>query len=105
MRMSLEMVVIAIIIMVVAVVVLTIFGGGIGQFGIATDARANCLNQGKWSCETSGAMPAGWEKIHVFRQGEQSNWKTCEELVPSGDKGCCQAVEDNNIIVGWKWKC
>ncbi len=104
MRISLELIVIAIIILIVAVVALTIFGGGIGQFGSATDARSNCLNQGKWSCETSGTLPAGWEVIPVLKQGGQEDWKTCYQLV--GEMDCCKPVkDDNSIIVGWEWKC
>ncbi|MEE9323122.1 MAG: hypothetical protein V3U72_01120 [Candidatus Aenigmarchaeota archaeon] len=93
MRISLEMVVIAIIIMIVAVVTITIFGGGIGQFGMATDARASCLNQGKWTCETSGTMPAGWDSVYVIKDTSQ----TCASLVRCTSSACCDKVNK-------KWK-
>jgi hypothetical protein len=109
MRISLELIVIAIIILVVAVVALTIFGGGIGQFGMATDARSNCLNQGKWSCETSGALPAGWETIYVFKQGAKENWQTCADLV-AGGKECCDSTiaelpDGAGTYVKHTWAC
>ncbi|UCC91289.1 MAG: hypothetical protein JSV39_03155 [Candidatus Aenigmatarchaeota archaeon] len=109
MRISLELIVIAIIILVVAVVALTIFGGGIGQFGMATDARSNCLNQGKWSCETSGALPDGWDTIYVFKQGEKKDWKTCADLV-SGGRDCCPSTiaelpDGAGKYVKYTWVC
>jgi len=113
MRMSLELIVVAIIILVVSIVVLTIFGGGISQFGTATDARSNCLNQGKWSCETSGSMPAGWDTIHVYREGDDTTkWKTCGDLVGKSAEECCKSeikhVTVNKIKtqqVMYKWNC
>lgn len=99
MRISLEMVIIAVIILVVAVVVITIFGGGIGQFGSATDARANCLNQGKWSCETTGTLPATWKTIPVFTDSAGSK-KTCEVLAGTNCK-CTKTVTDGNIKYTW----
>ena len=94
--MSLELVIIAIIIIVVAVVVITIFGGGIGIFGIATDARANCIQQGKWSCEAGGSMPIGWDTLEVTRQG---TLRTCAQLVQCTSQTCCERSGTN-----WVWK-
>ena len=60
MRMSLELVVIAIVILVVALVMLTIFSTGITPIGALTDFTNNCRNAGKLSCETTGAAPFTW---------------------------------------------
>jgi hypothetical protein len=98
MRISLEIVVIAIIILVVAIVVLTIFGGGIGQFGTATDARASCLNQGKWSCETTGILPATWNTVPVFT-GSDNVAKTCEALASGCE--CLRAGDATDIRYTW----
>jgi hypothetical protein len=86
MRLSLELVVIAIVILVVALVVLTIFGGGIGQFGPLVSARNNCNNAGKWSCQTAGTVPDGWARDSVGPSGE-----TCAALLPT-----CQCISN-----GW----
>jgi hypothetical protein len=95
MRLSLELVVIAIIIIVVSVVVITIFGGGIGMFGIATDARANCIQQGKWSCEAGGSMPIGWDTLEVTKQG---TLRTCAALVGCPAAECCKRVGNNWVF-------
>ena len=88
MRLSLELVVIAIVILVVALVVLTIFGGGMTQFGPITNARNSCYNAGKWSCQTAGTVPNTWAREPVGPNGE-----TCKQLLPA-----CECV--NNV-----WMC
>ena len=60
MRLSLELVVIAIVILVVALVLLTIFGIGITPFGSITDFKNNCISTGRLACETVGAAPFTW---------------------------------------------
>lgn len=104
MRLALELVVTAIIILVVAIVVLAIFGGGISQLGSVTDARASCINQGKWSCETSGVMPAGWDTITVFRQGNEA--KTCKDLTGQSAAEACTTTYDasKGIVHTWNIK-
>ena len=86
MRLSLELVVIAIVILVVAIVVLTIFGGGIIQLQPVINARNNCNTAGELSCKTAGILPDGWARDQVGPSGE-----TCAALLPT-----CQCV--NN---GW----
>jgi len=78
MRMSLELVVIAIVILVVALVMLTIFGGGMQQFGPLVNARNTCNNAGKWSCQTAGRAPDTWAIGQVGPEGE-----TCAQLLPA----------------------
>jgi hypothetical protein len=85
MRLSLELVVIAIVILVVALVVLTIFGGGMLQFGPLVSARNNCINAGKWSCQTAGMVPDTWARDPVGPNGE-----TCAMLLPA-----CQCRPNN----------
>lgn len=62
MRLSLELVVIAIVILVVAMVVLTIFGSVIPRFGTLTDFRNYCGSTGKLSCEAAGMEPFNWKQ-------------------------------------------
>ncbi len=59
-RMSLELVVVAIIMIVVALVVLTIFSNTIPRFGTLTDFQNYCRMGGKTSCETTGFAPFDW---------------------------------------------
>ena len=61
-RMSLELVVVAIVILVVALVVLTIFGTGITPFATLADFKNNCINTGKLTCETTGTPPFTWDQ-------------------------------------------
>ncbi len=60
MRLSLELVVIAIVILVVALVVLTIFGTGIMPFGWFSSTKNLCINQFTSSCQTTGQVPSDW---------------------------------------------
>ena len=102
MRLSLEIIVVAIIIMVVAVVVLAIFGGGIWQFRTATDVRMNCIQQGKWSCETSGVKPGGWNTVPVSKDESGKLTLTCENLVGEDWVSCCKWDDSSK---SWKWHC
>ncbi len=77
MRLSLELVVIAIVILVVALVMLTIFGSTMWQLGPLTNARNNCERAGRWSCETAGMVPDTWARDSVGPNGE-----TCRDLLP-----------------------
>lgn len=61
MRLSLELVVIAIVILVVALVVLTIFGSVIPRFGTMTDFTNYCSSTGRLSCESTGLEPINWK--------------------------------------------
>ncbi|MCD6590624.1 MAG: hypothetical protein J7K72_01495 [Candidatus Aenigmarchaeota archaeon] len=76
MRLSLELVVIAIVILVVALVVLTMFGGSMGHLGTLTAAKNNCMRTGEFSCKSTGNYPSGWTTDKVGPNGE-----TCSELV------------------------
>lgn len=78
MRLSLELVVIAIVILVVALVMLTIFGMGILQLDPLLNAKNNCNNAGKISCETAGTVPNTWVVGRVGPDGE-----TCAVLIPN----------------------
>ena len=61
MRMSLELVVVAIVLLVVALVVLTIFGSVIPRFGTMTDFSNYCASTGRLSCEAAGMEPINWK--------------------------------------------
>lgn len=62
MRMSLELVVVAIVILVVALVVLAIFSSVIPRFATITDLKNFCGSTGKLSCEAAGMEPFNWKQ-------------------------------------------
>jgi predicted permease len=82
MRLSLELVVIAIVILVVAIVILAFFGMGVQQANQITDARNQCIITASASCQSIGAMPPIWE-IETVRVGNDM-W-SCDELTNKHD--------------------
>jgi hypothetical protein len=59
-RMSLELVVVAIVVLVVALVILTIFGTGIGPFGAFSSTQNLCTTQFTTTCQSTGIVPSDW---------------------------------------------
>jgi hypothetical protein len=101
MRTELELVIIAIMLIVAALVVLTIFGGGMSQFGNLANAKANCINSGKTSCETTGMTPFNWNTKNI--QKPDGGYTSCSELV--GDwANCCQGTGPSNTAP-YRWEC
>ncbi|UCC91287.1 MAG: hypothetical protein JSV39_03145 [Candidatus Aenigmatarchaeota archaeon] len=60
MRLSLELIVIAVVILVVAVVILAFFALGVQQANQLTDARNQCINIASASCNALNVMPPSW---------------------------------------------
>ena len=82
MRLSLELIVIAIVILVVAVVVLAIFGGTMERNKQLTDIKASCIQMGSASCKSMGELPPTW-KIQKLHYGNKM--ETCEEITGISD--------------------
>jgi len=105
MRLGLETVIIAVVILIVAAVVVTIFIGGMGPVNSVAAARTSCINQARWSCETSGTVPAGWESAYVI-YGD--NPQTCEGLTGKDNKEikkCCESRNTEGAFTGWEYTC
>jgi hypothetical protein len=81
-RMSLELVVVAIVILVVALVVLTIFGTGIAPIADITTAKSQCSQAGAATCSSIGQLPGTWNaKTVVYRTGATTAWESCAVLL------------------------
>ena len=103
MRMSLELVVIAIVILVVALVMLTIFASGIAPLGNLANARTACINAGSSACVTTGQAPFNWktESIPTTDTSGTTIYKSCETAI--GNWGtCCAKVGNTN---NYNWNC
>ena len=88
MRISLELVVIAIVILVVALVMLTIFSQGMLQLGPITTAKNNCNRIAVSTCSATGTVPSTWTTDRVGPNGE-----TCAALLPG-----CMCIDN-------QWPC
>jgi len=96
-RMSLELVVVAIVVLVVALVVLTIFSGVIPRFGSLTDFQNYCRITGKSSCETTGFPPIDWTQ-NVNVGGKPTS---CQATLNQFGSCCAK----NNGINTWSTSC
>ena len=91
-RMSLELVVTAIVILVVALVMLTIFGTGMIGVADMSTARSQCANEGGASCRATGQLPPTWAvKTKSVRATGSNDVKlaSCQELIGSGCGTTC----------------
>jgi len=79
MRMSIELVVVAVVILVVAMVVLTIFGTGMGPFGWFASNENLCISQYTASCQSTGADPTDWA-VPKFTDSSGAK-KSCSQLI------------------------
>lgn len=86
MRLSLELLVIAIVILVVAVVIISFFALGMQQANQLMDARNQCITTASASCRSVKVMPPTWE-IATVRVGERM--MSCKELT---DKSECDQL-------------
>jgi len=77
MRISLELVVVAVVILVVALVLLTIFASGMNQITPVVAAKNNCEAAGRLSCSTAGQLPGTW-----YSEGVGPNGESCGTLLP-----------------------
>lgn len=84
MRLSLELVVIAIVILIAAVVIIAFFAMGVSQAGQITDARNQCITTASASCNSVKIMPPTW-KIETIRAGNEM-W-SCDKLTGKHDCG------------------
>jgi sensor histidine kinase regulating citrate/malate metabolism len=85
MKMTIELLIAAIVILIVALVVLTIFGTGIGQMSSITDLQNSCRNQAMSTCRATCELPVGWKEIN-YRLADGST-KTCADAL-SGKTTC-----------------
>jgi len=72
MRVSILIVVSAIVILIIALVLLTIFSTGISPVGTITGAQSQCAQIGRSTCAASGTLPANWAipTMRVTMEGE-----------------------------------
>ena len=84
MRLSLELVVIAIVILVVALVVLTIFSSIIPRFSSLADFRNYCKSIGKSSCESGVGEPINWRN----NENVAGTVTTCQQAIGTFSS-CC----------------
>ena len=99
MRMSLELVVVAIVILVVALVMLTIFAAGITPMGDLTNARTTCLNTGSSSCVTTGQAPFNWKTASIPTTEDAAGkitYKSCADVVGTWATACTKT--GNNYV-------
>ena len=72
MNITLTVVVAAIVILITALVVITIFGGGMNQFGNIAQAKAYCESQCATSCQATGDIPITWDVPNVRIAGDDT---------------------------------
>ncbi len=85
MRLSLELIVIAVVILVVAVVILAFFGMGMQQASQLTDARNQCITMASASCRSINVMPPSWSMPTIRIEDRMFS---CETL--TGKKKCSE---------------
>ncbi len=93
-RMSLELVVTAIVILVVALVMLTIFGTGMIGVADMSTARSQCANEGGASCRATGQLSPTWSvATKNVRQSGSNEVKTmsCQALIGGTCSTTCQS--------------
>ncbi len=82
MRVSILIVVSAIVILVIALVLLTIFSSGIGNIYTIAGAQSQCAQIGRSTCASAGTLPANWA-IPTMRVNEagQTVLRSCAYLM------------------------
>jgi len=82
MRVSILIVISAIVIMVMALVLLTIFSTGIGPIHSITGAQSQCAQIGRSTCSSVGTLPNTWA-IPTMRVNEagQTVTRSCAHLM------------------------
>lgn len=94
MRVSILIVVSAIVILVIALVLLTIFSTGIGPIGTITGAKSQCAQVGRTTCSATGTLPANWA-IPTMRvsDGGQTVVRSCAYLMMDMSCGSAGTLE------------
>jgi len=82
MRVSILIVISAIVILIIALVLLTIFSQGISPVGTLTGAQSQCAQIGRSTCAATGTLPANWAvpSMRVNING-QPQWVSCAYLM------------------------
>ncbi len=82
MRVSILIVVSAIVVLVIALVLLTIFSTGIGPIGTITGARTQCAEIGRSTCTATQTLPANWAIPSMrVNEGGQVLLRSCAYLM------------------------
>ncbi|NIP39995.1 MAG: hypothetical protein GTN39_00570 [Candidatus Aenigmarchaeota archaeon] len=84
MRVSILIVVSAVVILVIALVLLTIFGTLIGNVYTVTGAQSQCAQIGRSTCSATGNLPANWAVPSLrVSEGGQTVVRSCAYLMRS----------------------
>jgi len=82
MRMSLEVVMVAVILLVMAVVLIAFFVNGLRPGVEMTDARNTCITMASASCQSFKAMPPTWSIPTI---NTKSGLQSCEQITKIGN--------------------